>query len=177
MKGSKTANRYAQALLDLAIERNVLEVVAGDMKFLSIVCAENHDFELMLASPIVRADKKIAVLKAVFTHFDALSTQFIELIAKNGREAILPEIAIAFEAQLNAHKGILPVTITSATKLDDSVRKSILEKIQQHFSGTFAVTEEVDETLIGGFIVKMDDQMIDASVASQLTQLKQRLTK
>jgi F-type H+-transporting ATPase subunit delta len=61
--------------------------------------------------------------------------------------------------------------------LDDSVRKSILEKIQQHFSGTFDVTEEVDETLIGGFIVKMDDQMIDASVASQLTQLKQRLTK
>ncbi|MEN9978409.1 MAG: hypothetical protein RLZZ569_1034, partial [Bacteroidota bacterium] len=41
MKGSKTANRYAQALLDLAIERNVLDVVAGDMKFLSIVCAEN----------------------------------------------------------------------------------------------------------------------------------------
>ena len=58
-----------------------------------------------------------------------LKNHTIELIAKNGREAILPEIAIAFEAQLNDHRGILPVTITSATKLDDSVRKSILEKI------------------------------------------------
>jgi F-type H+-transporting ATPase subunit delta len=119
MKGSKTANRYAQALLDLAIERNVLDVVAGDMKFLSIVCAENRDFELMLASPIVRADKKIAVLKTVFTHFDALSTQFIELIAKNGREAILPEIAIAFEAQLNDHRGILPCLLYTSDAADE----------------------------------------------------------
>lgn len=177
MRGSKVATRYAQALIELAVEKNTLEAVAGDMKFLGQVCADNRDFELMLASPIVRADKKIAVLKAVFDHFEEMTMLFLELIAKNGREAILPDVADAFETQLKAYKGIVPITIVSAKKLDAGVKTSILNKVQAYVTGTLEVTEEVDEALIGGFIVKMNDQMIDASVASQFTDLKQRLTK
>lgn len=177
MKGSKAATRYAQALLDLAIEQNALEAVAGDMKYLSEVCAENRDFELMLASPIVRSDKKVEIIKAIFGQFERVSTLFIELIAKNGRENLLPMIATAFDTLLKAHKGIVPISITSATKLDDTVKKSILAKVQSYVQGTLEVTEHVDSSLIGGFVVRMGDQQIDASVASQLMDLKQRLTK
>lgn len=177
MKGSKVASRYAQALLELAVEQQVLDSVAGDMKFFHEVCAENRDLELMLASPIVRADKKIAVVKAVFDQFEKVSMTFIELIAKNGREAMLPEIAEAFGDLLKAYKGIVPVTITSARPLDAAVKDSILKKVQAQAKGTLEVTEEIDETLIGGFIVRMDDKMIDASVSSQFVQLKQRLTR
>lgn len=176
MKSSKSASRYAQALLDLAIEQGNLESVAADMKYLSVVCAENRDLELMLLSPIVKADKKIAVLNAVFDQFDAVSKSFIELIAKNGRESILPQIADAFEGLLKAHKGIVPVTLVSASKLDEGVKKTILAKVQSMAHGTLEVSEEIDPALIGGFLVKMGDHQIDASVASQLGKLKQRLT-
>ena len=177
MKGSKVASRYAQALLDLAIENQVVDAVAGDMKFFRQVCAENRDFELMLASPVVRADKKVAVVKAVFDQFEKLSMMFVELIAKNGREAMLPEIADAFDTLLKAHLGIIPVTLISARPLDASVKDTILNKIQAQAKGKLEVTEEIDESLIGGFVVRLDDKMIDASVASQLGQLKQRLTR
>lgn len=177
MKGSKAAIRYAQALLDLAIEQGNLDSVAGDMKYFSEVCAENREFELMLASPIVRSDKKVEVIKEIFGQFEKVSTLFIELIAKNGREAILPLIASSFEDLLKAHKGIVPISITTAVKLDDSVKKSILAKVQAHVKGTLEVTEHIDSSLIGGFVVRMGDQQIDASVASQLMDLKQRLTK
>ncbi len=177
MKSSKSAIRYAQALLDLSVEQGNLEAVAADMKYLAEVCAENRDLELMLASPIVKADKKLSVLNAVFDQFDKVTKSFIELIVKNGREGILSQIAAAFETQLKAFKGIVPVTLISAKPLDASVKKTILKSIEGSVKGTLEVTEQLDESLIGGFIVRMGDTQIDASVASQLSQLKTRLTR
>ncbi|MBI3237457.1 MAG: ATP synthase F1 subunit delta, partial [Flavobacteriia bacterium] len=101
---------------------------------------------------------------------------FIALIAKNGRESILPEIAEAFHELVKEKKGIVSVSIVSATALDAGVKKQILDKVQATTTGTLEVTEEIDASLIGGFIVKMGDTQIDASVASKLAQLKQRLT-
>ncbi len=89
MKTSKSAPRYSQALLDLAIEQGKLDSIAADMKYMSDVCAENHDLELMLESPIVNSDKKLAVLNAVFDQFDTVTKSFVELIVKNRREGIL----------------------------------------------------------------------------------------
>ena len=177
MKSSKSAGRYAQALLDLAIEQGSLDAVAADMKNLTVVCAENRDLELMLLSPIVKADKKIDVLKAIFGDFNKLSTMFVELIVNHGREANLPQIAFAFDGLLKAYKGIVPVTLVSAKKLDEGVKKTILSKVEGVAKGTLEVSEMIDESIIGGFIVKMGDQQIDASVISQLGKLKQRLTK
>lgn len=177
MKSSKSAPRYAQALLDLSVEQGNLEAVAADMKYLADVCAENRDLELMLESPIVKADKKLAVLNAVFDQFDKVTKSFVELIVKNGREGILPQIAATFDAQLKAFKGIVPVTLISAKPLDASVKKTILNTLEGSVKGTLEVTEKIDADLIGGFIVRLDDKQIDASVASQLSQLKTRLTR
>lgn len=177
MKSSKSASRYAQALLDLAIEQNKVDAIAADMKYMATVCAENRDLETMLQSPIVKADKKIAVLSAIFDQFDKATTMFVELIVKNGREAYLPQIASAFDAILKQHLGIVPVTLISAQKLDDKVKKEIVAKVQASTTGTVELTEKIDADLIGGFIVRMGDNQIDASVASQINKLKQRLTR
>ncbi len=75
------------------------------------------------------------------------------------------------------YKGIVPVKIISAQPLDAGVKKTILENLEKSVKGTLEVTEEVNADLIGGFIVRMGDTQIDASVASQLGQLKTRLTK
>lgn len=177
MNSSKVAIRYAQALLELAVENNSLDAVSRDMQYLAQVNADNRDFQLLLSSPVIKADKKIAVLNEIFGSFEKVSTTFVELIAKNGRENILPEIADAFNALVKAHKGIVPVTLTSAAKLDDAVKKQIVSKISASIKGTVEITEVIDPSLIGGFIVKMGDTQIDASIASKLSQLKQRLTR
>lgn len=177
MKISKSASRYAQALLDLAIEQNKLDAVAADMKYMATVCAENPELELMLQSPVVKADKKLSVLNAVFDQFDQLTNLFVDLIVKNGREAYLSQIASSFDVLLKAHQGIVPVTLISAQKLDDKVKKEIVSKVQASITGTVELTEKIDADLIGGFIVRMGDNQIDASVASQINKLKQRLTR
>ena len=177
MKGTKVASRYAKALLELAIENNKLDAISGDMNYLLSANNETRDFQLLLNSPIIHADKKIAIFAELFDQFEQVTKSFVNLITKNGRENLLPEIAEAFEAQVKTYKGIVPVTIVTAAPMSQQTKDMILSKVQATVSGTLEVTEKVDPSLIGGFVVRMDDKRIDASVASQFTNLKQRLTR
>jgi F-type H+-transporting ATPase subunit delta len=117
------------------------------------------------------------IFSVLFGHFDSLTTSFIRLITNNRREYMLAEIAASFEAQWKAARGIVPVTIISATALDSATKESITKKIQAVVTGSLEINEIVDESLIGGFIVRMEDKQMDASVASQFNNLKQRLTR
>lgn len=177
MKSTKVASRYAKALLEIAIEQGKVDSVSGDMQFLAETNRETRDFELLIGSPIVNADKKIAIFEKVFEQFETVSMAFIRLITKNGREYLLPAIAESFEAQVKEHKGIVPITLISAAPLDAATRDNLLAKVKEGVSGTFEVTEKIDEDLIGGFVVRLGDMQIDASVSSQLNNLKQRLTR
>lgn len=177
MKSTKVATRYAKALLELAIENNKIDSILGDMNYLLSANAETRDFELLLKSPIIKADKKIAIFEVIFDQFESVTKAFVELITRNGREALLPEIAQAFDTQVKEFKGIVPVTIVSATPLTEQTRNTIIAKVQASVKGSLEVTEKIDASLIGGFVVKMDDKQIDASVVSQLNNLKQRLTR
>lgn len=177
MKNTAAASRYAKALLELAVEQKKVDSVEGDMNFFSQAVQGSHDLELLLASPIVKSDKKISIFEKAFEQFEELTMTFMKLIIKNRREDILPEIADAFESQVKAYKGISPVTIVSARTLDPATKEMILNKISGLISGTPEVTEKIDESLIGGFVVRMGDTQVDASVASQLNNLKQRLTR
>ncbi|MBL4862701.1 MAG: ATP synthase F1 subunit delta [Crocinitomicaceae bacterium] len=177
MKSTKVASRYAKALLELAIEQKKVDSVLGDMNFLLHTNNETRDFELLILSPIVHADKKISIFQIVFEQFEEMTMSFVKLITNNGREGMLPKIAEEFVAQVKELKGIVPLTLISAKPLDASTKDKILEKVQVSVKGTLEVTEEIDESLIGGFVVRMGDTQIDASVLRQFNNLKQRLTR
>ena len=175
MKGTRSAIRYAKSLLDLAVEKNILDAVRNDMQVLSTVITENPDLGLMLKSPVVKADKKVTVLKSIFGSFNELSTAFIELIAKNGREAILPAIADSFEKLYKDHKGLVDVIITSAIQLDDATKQSIIDKVKVAYTGELVITEKVDADLVGGFQVAVGDHQIDSTVSRRFRDLRQVL--
>jgi F-type H+-transporting ATPase subunit delta len=177
MKSTKAASRYAKALLELAIEKNRIDQVTSDISTLLQANNETKEFQLFLDSPVINAEKKNSIFKVLFPKFDEITTLFIELITKNGREAMIPQIADSFEAQLKAHKGIVPVTLISANALDSKTKETIIAKVQSTITGILEVTEQIDASLIGGFVVKIGDNRIDASVANQLENLKQRLTR
>lgn len=177
MKSTKSAGRYAKALLELALDQNKIEVIESNMQQILTVAEEAHDFQVFLNSPLIKVDKKIEVIKSIFGNFDALSISFLELVSNNGRESFITEIAHSFLNQLKEHRGIVPVTIISAQKLDAKTKEQITSKISASIQGTLEITENVDESLIGGFIVRMGDHQIDASVSNQLNRLKQELVK
>jgi F-type H+-transporting ATPase subunit delta len=175
MKSTKSAIRYAKALLELSIENDNLEDVSTDMKRVVESSDETPDFKVFLNSPVIKTDKKLAIMKVLFVGFEQLTFSFIELITKNKREYLLVEIAESFLFLLKKHQNIVPVSIKSARKLEDSTLDQILNKLKSKVDGDIEVTEEIDKSLIGGFIVRMDDKQIDASVLNQLKRMKQEL--
>jgi F-type H+-transporting ATPase subunit delta len=177
MKSTKAASRYAKALLEIAIEQKMIDSILGDMNFLMQVNNETPDFGSFIASPIINTNKKTQIFERVFGQFEDISMSFIKLITKNRRESLLPEIAGSFEMLVKEHRGIVPIKLISATKLDETTKETILAKIQSSVKGQLEVAEEIDESLIGGFMVRMGDVQIDASVSSQFNNLKQRLTR
>ncbi len=177
MKGTKAATRYAQALLELAVEQNQLEQVYADMIVFNQAVEETKEFQVFLNSPVINSDKKKNVLNEVFAEFCTLSLSFIGLVTSKRRESLLPFVATSFVQLYKAHKGIVEITVYSATKLDASVREQILNKIKTSVVGEIELKETIDADLIGGFIVEMGDTRVDASVSSQLSNLKQRLTR
>ncbi len=177
MKGFKVAGRYAQSLLELAQEKEVVDAVVKDMTVFIDVANENRDFAAFLNNPIIKSDKKNAVLGKIFPDFQGMTIKFFQLLTKNRREMLLPLIADEFVAKVKAARGIIPVTLTAARQLDPEVKQSILDKLGKSVKGEIELNEIEDEALIGGFIVRMGDTRIDASVAYQLSELKQRLTR
>lgn len=177
MKSTKVASRYAKSLLEIALEQKNVDSVLGDMKFLLQTSNETSDFGMLIASPIISADKKIEIFEKIFDQFEAVSMDFVKLIIKNGREEFLPEIARSFEAQVKEYKGIVPITIITASTLDSATRAKIVAKVQETVKGELEIEEKIDASLIGGFVVRMGDMQIDASIANQFNNLKQRLTR
>ncbi|NOQ73045.1 MAG: ATP synthase F1 subunit delta [Crocinitomix sp.] len=173
MSVTRIAHRYAQALLDLSIEQNVVDKVNADMVQLSNVCKESKDFANLLSSPVVDANKKSEIFTAIFeSKVEKMSLEFMNLVLKNSRENVLPQIANGFVSLYKKKNNILDVTVISATTLDKATKDIIIAKIKASFDGTIDLIEKVDASLIGGFIVRIDDKQIDASVASQLSNLK-----
>lgn len=172
MRSTKSAIRYAKAILELSSETNAVDQVASDMERIVEAGNDTGDFQVFLNSPVIKTDKKISILKVLFPGFTELTTSFIELITKNKREYLLTEIASAFVSLLKKQNGIVPISVTSAVKLEKQTLNLILEKLKSHVDGAFEVTEEVDPSLIGGFVVRMEDKQIDASIASQLNRMK-----
>jgi len=172
MVETKVAKRYAKSLIDLSREQGVIDTVNQDMSLLVSVCESNHDLALLLANPIIHADKKLAVLNSVFgSRMSKLSLSFFEIITRKGREAHLPAIAKEFVQQYKTLKGVATAIVTTAAGLDDQLRKQVYQLVKDSMKSEVELVEKVDDKLIGGFVLRIGDKQYDASVAAALRKL------
>lgn len=176
MADLRVASRYIKSLIGLAVERGVLEAVHQDMQLFAKTCRENRVFSAMLKSPVIRHEKKRAVLSKIFTgKVNDLTMSFIDIITRKNREPILFSIASEFHQAYNQYKGIGQAYITTTIPMDAEMRKTI-EAIVKKLSDKKQVElkEKVDKELIGGFILNIGDRQIDASISSKLKTLKNK---
>lgn len=173
MLNPRLATRYAKSLIDLSIERGQLEQVFADMQLLQQICKGNPDFVNLLRSPVVNADTKTKIVKAVTTgKISELTDSFISLLIRKARESNLPEISSAFIDQYKKHKDIHTVSLTTAVAIDDAVRNAILQQVKKA-SGydKIELEEKVNEDIIGGFVLQLGDKLIDASISYDLKEI------
>jgi F-type H+-transporting ATPase subunit delta len=170
------AARYAKSLIELAKEQNVLELVYNDMLLFKDTADKNRALMLALKSPVVRHEKKLGILNALFKErVNPVSYAIFTIITKKNREAILDEIASEFIKSYNLFQGIQNATVITTTPLTDELRKQFTDIVASSTGRKVQLQEKIDPNLIGGYVLRVDDRQIDASLKSRLNELKLQL--
>lgn len=177
MSSIRIAARYAKSILDLAKDTGKLDTVKKDMELFSEAIG-NRDLFLLIKSPIVKADKKLSIFKAIFgDKVDELTSSFFDIVIRKGREELLPEIAQAYVGQYNQMHNITSAEVITATEISEDLMSQIKGKINGLGvnADNVLLNKKIDPTIIGGFILQVGDKLIDASVKSNLTKLRKEL--
>ncbi len=176
MLNPRLAARYAKSIIDLAVEQKQLEEVHNDMQFLSAVAKSSREFVSVLQSPIIPADKKEKIFDAVTKDkVCQMTASFLKLLVTKNREFFLVEIINAVIDQYNAIKGIHKVKLTTAIAISDDVKNAIVSKIKSDTSmQNIQLETVVKEELIGGFVLEFNNNLVDASVARDLRDVKKQ---
>lgn len=176
MAESRAAIRYAKAVLSLAIDNKVADAVNADMKEIAKAISDSADLSLMLSSPVVRSADKKSVLSSVFSKANNASTQLIDVLIENKRIALLGDVANRYNQLYDTLKDTQVAKVTSAVPLNDELKSKVLAKIKELTGKVTEVENIVDESILGGFILRVGDVQYDASVANKLNRLKREFT-
>ncbi len=175
MNDSKISVRYSRALFQSALDKKILDKVNQDMIFIAEVCRQPEAKEF-LKSPIIPPSKKEAIFHKMFGgNVEEITLSLIDLVVKNGRERYLPAIARVFIHNTLKHKGITESVLTTAVSVDAKVRKQISDLISDVFKTKVELEEKIDSEIIGGFILRVDDKYIDASIRNKLRKIEKEL--
>ena len=176
MNNPRLAQRYAKSLVDISLEMDRFDEVRKDITLLRQIMKSSREFVVVLNSPVISADKKYKIIDAITkgSLSDIMQT-FLRLLTRKNREANLPGIVNSFIEQYNKINGLHNATLKTATPLSDKMVKSFIEKIKRSTKVEHLTLEtEVDEKLIGGFILEMEGKLIDASILRDLTDVKKQ---
>ncbi|MEI6888339.1 MAG: ATP synthase F1 subunit delta [Bacteroidales bacterium] len=171
------AERYAKALFEMALEKKVLEEVNKDMVLLSTLIRETRPLKLFLRAPIINPGKKRAVMDEILAGFNAVTIAFINLLVAKRRESTIPEVVNQFVEQYNLYKNIIVLRVKTAVPIDQDLRGQFSSVMARYTKASIEIIEEVDESVIGGFVLSWDDKQYDASIQKQIDRMKKGLAK
>ena len=176
MKSQKLAGRYANALYEFAVQENKLEETYKDILTLKEVFHENSELKAVIESPVITPDKKKNIFAALFEHkISAVSYGFLSLIQKK-REPALLMIFDEFIRLYNKHHNIRIAQFTTAVAISDALAERIKAVLEEQTKSTIELQRIVNPELIGGFIVKIDDFLVDTSLIGRINKLKQEFS-
>jgi F-type H+-transporting ATPase subunit delta len=174
MSNHRVASRYAKSILELSIEKGQLEGVYEDFKNLAAMGKSTQELGSVLRNPVLTSDKKLKVLKALFSKGCApLTASFFEIVSRKNRESVLLDIAKEFVAQYNQYKSIQVAEVATTIPLTENQRNQLISLVKE-ISGLNEVIleEKINPALIGGFVLKVNDRQLDESLSSKLKALK-----
>ncbi|MCW1961881.1 ATP synthase F1 subunit delta [Chryseobacterium viscerum] len=173
MLTSKVAKRYAQGLLDFTNESGQTATVFSEMKDVVKIMKESVDLNKFFMTPYIDSKKKIEVANEIFKGLSVSSQNLIKLVIKHGRENQLKNIAQEFINKVEDLSGVQRVTLTTATPLSKENLDQILRSTSLvNADSNFDLKVNVKPEILGGYVLRVGDQQVDASVKTKLNQVK-----
>ena len=173
---SRAAIRYAKAMYDIANEESSVNEVYKDMTFINELNSSSPDFKNLLSnSQINYQDKKKAILSLIEKN-NSITEKLLDLLIYNKRVAIISDIASSFIQLYNKHNNIKEAFVITASPIDKNLENQILSQIKIPEAKSITLTNLVDSSIIGGFIIRYDGKEYNASIKQNLQNLKTELT-
>lgn len=176
MSNSRAALRYAKAILDLATDNKVTEAVEKDMRSVVGTISGSKELRDMLSNPVISGSAKKKVLKDIFKGGHAISEGLMNMLVDNKRVSILNEVALKYIILNEDLKGKDVAYVTTAVPMNGSLEKQVLKQVASITGNEVTLENKVDESIIGGFILRVGDLQYDASISNKLNNLKREFT-
>ncbi len=171
------AGRYASALFGLARDERQIDAVGRSLDALASALADSREFNALIASPLVGrqdAAKAFAAL-APQLGLDPLTSNFLGVLARNGRKSELRKIIRAFKRIAADHRGEISAEVTSAHPLKDDQIDALKAQLKKRAGRDVTIDAQVDPAILGGIVIKLGSEMIDASIRTKLNRLAQAM--
>ncbi|MGN6589754.1 MAG: F0F1 ATP synthase subunit delta [Sphingomicrobium sp.] len=167
------AGRYASALFDLARDQRQIEAVGNSLDALSQALADSKDFNELSTSPLVSREDASKAFDAIAPQLklDPITTNFLGVLARNGRKNQLQPVIRAFRRLASEHRGETTAEVTTARPLNDDQLSALRTQLRARAGREVAIDATVDPTILGGIVVKLGSQQIDASIRTKLNRL------
>lgn len=178
MKDTLLTRRYAKAFLNFAIQNNMAEKGLSDLETVCETINESHELRGLLSRPFISAQKKSEIIARIFKdNVSAKTLDFIIIMIEKNRTEIIGEIYEQYRDLYNEYMNIEIVTITTAAEIDEATRQKFLYFVKDVIKGKIQIVNNIDKSIIGGFIICRGDYVYDASIRTKLKKLSKVFTK
>jgi F-type H+-transporting ATPase subunit delta len=168
-RNAGVARIYGQALLALAEERGEAEALLAELEELAELASRDPDLEDFLSSPLVDAERRRQVIEKLLRGRESdLLVDALQVLNRRGRAGLLPALAAAYRAQLKALRGVVDAEVVSAVALNAELRRKLAAALAGFTGKRPELAERVDPSLLGGLVVEVEGEKIDASLAARL---------
>ena len=174
---SRAAQRYAKAVLNLAKDQGKTEEVNAELILVSKTLFNSGDLLETLKSPAVKSEAKRSILGAIFKDAGAITKGLFNILLENKRIEIIEEVVNKYTRLFNEMNNIQVATVTTAIDLTSEMEQKVLAKVKELTGGDATLVNKIDESILGGFILRVGDLQYNASVAGNLNRLKRELKK
>ncbi len=170
---SGIAGRYATALYDLADEHNSLDAVADDLRGLKGLLGDSKDLRYLLSSPLLDRSQQTSAVLAVVAAAGVtdMTRRLVGVVGQNRRLFALGAVIDQFLQILATRRGEVTAHITSARTLSDQQINALTEKLRSIVGNKVNIEAEVDESLLGGLVVRVGSRMVDTSIRSKIQRM------
>ncbi len=178
LKNIRVSGRYATALFEIALEISQTDVVRNDMELVKNTVSTSRELLLVFRNPLINVQKKVLILDDLFrARVCDLTLKFLKLIARKRRIVCLDSITESYMQMHDFHMRIKTVFVESAIGLDDETKEKFRSLMADHTSFKIKLIPLIRPELIGGFRLRFDDYIYDASLKSKFVMLKKEFEK
>nr|WP_308691532.1 F0F1 ATP synthase subunit delta [uncultured Terrisporobacter sp.] len=172
------ANRYAEALFQLSEEENITKEIYNELHDVVELIKNNKELDNVLKSPLVAKNEKTQLIEALFNNkINNDLKNFLKILVEKGRISSLKSIELTFKELLNDKHNIIEGTVISAIALTEKQVKELEEKLSKKYNKNVTLENEVDQSILGGVLVRLGNTQIDGSVKTRLNNIKDQLTQ